>query len=82
MTVHYRNRQEAKNPCRMEGDMKKRLCKVEEGKKIDGVCAGIAEYLNIDPTLVRLIWIGFSLAGGSGVIAYILAALVMPREDA
>lgn len=62
--------------------MKKRLCKVEEGKKIDGVCAGIAEYLNIDPTLVRLIWIGFSLAGGSGVIAYILAALVMPREDA
>ena len=46
-------------------------------KKICGVCAGIAEYFNIDPTIVRLIWAAFTLAGGSGIIIYIIAALVM-----
>ena len=42
--------------------MQKRLYKIEEGKKIDGVCGGIAEYLNIDPTIVRLLWVLVSLA--------------------
>ena len=46
-------------------------------KKICGVCAGVAEYFNIDPTIVRLIWAAFTLAGGSGVIIYIIAALIM-----
>ena len=46
-------------------------------KKICGVCAGIAEYFDIDPTIVRLIWAAFTLAGGSGIIIYIIAALVM-----
>ena len=46
-------------------------------KKICGVCAGVAEYLDIDPTLVRLIWAAFTLAGGSGILIYIIAALVM-----
>lgn len=40
--------------------MQKRLYKIEQGKKIDGVCGGIAEYFDIDPTLVRLAWILFS----------------------
>jgi len=47
---------------------------------ICGVCGGIAEYFNIDPTIVRLAWIIFCLAGGSGILGYIIAALVMPED--
>jgi len=56
----------------------KRLYKSQTDKKLCGVCGGIAEYFNIDPTLVRLLWILFSLAGGAGVLAYIIAAVIMP----
>lgn len=59
--------------------MKKRLYKSTE-KKICGVCAGIAEYFEIDPTLIRLAWVLFTVLGGSGIIAYIIAALVMPEK--
>ena len=45
---------------------------------LDGVCGGIAEYFNIDPTLVRLGWVVFCALGGSGVLAYIVAALIIP----
>ncbi len=58
----------------------KKLYKKEDGKKIAGVCGGIAEYLDIDPTLIRLAWALFCLAGGSGIIIYIVAAFVMPNE--
>ena len=61
--------------------MKKRLYKIEEGKKISGVCGGIAEYFDIDPTLIRLAWILFSAFVGSGIIAYIIAAIVMPKKS-
>ena len=61
--------------------MKKRLYKIEEGKKLDGVCGGIAEYFDIDPTLVRLAWILFSAGVGSGILAYIIAAIVMPKKS-
>ena len=61
--------------------MKKRIYKIEQGKKIDGVCGGIAEYFNIDPTLVRLAWILFTACGGAGILAYIIAAIIMPRES-
>ena len=60
--------------------MNKRLYKIEKGKIIDGVCGGIAEYLGIDATLVRLIWAAFTLLGGSGIILYIVAEIIMPRE--
>lgn len=60
--------------------MKKNLYKTDEGKKLCGVCAGIAEYFNIDPTIVRLILVVFCLAGGSGILFYIIAALVMPNK--
>ncbi len=56
----------------------KKLAKSQTEKKLCGVCGGIAEYFNIDPTLVRLLWILFSLAGGAGVLAYIIAAIIMP----
>ena len=60
--------------------MKKKLYKTDEGKKLCGVCAGIAEYFNIDPTIVRLILVVFCLSGGSGILFYIIAALVMPNK--
>lgn len=61
--------------------MKKRLYKIEQGKKLDGVCGGIAEYFDIDPTLIRLLWIVFTACGGSGIIAYIIAAIIIPRKS-
>lgn len=58
----------------------KKLYKIQEGKIIDGVCGGIAEYLNLDPTVIRVIWAILSVWGGIGIIAYILCALIMPRK--
>ena len=61
----------------MEG---KKLYKSNTDKKIAGVCGGIAEYFNIDATLVRLGWVVFSLLGGSGLLAYIIASIVIPVD--
>lgn len=55
--------------------MKKRLYKSSTDKKVCGVCGGIANYFDVDPTVIRLIWVIFTLVGGSGLIAYILPAL-------
>ena len=60
--------------------MKKRLYKDRQNEKICGVCAGIAKYFSIDPTLVRLALVVFCLLGGSGILAYIIFAIVMPNE--
>ena len=57
--------------------MQKKLYRVNEGKVIAGVCGGVAEFLNIDPTVVRLIWALVGLTG-AGVAAYLVAALVIP----
>ncbi len=56
----------------------KKLFKSTTDKKLCGVCGGIAEYFNIDSTIVRLIWVLFTFFGGSGILAYIIAALIMP----
>lgn len=60
--------------------MKKQLYKSSENKMIDGVCGGIAEYFDMDPTLIRLGWVLFCALGGSGIIAYIIAAIIIPRK--
>lgn len=60
--------------------MEKKLCKSNQNKMIDGVCGGIAEYFGIDPTVVRLVWALFSLMGGCGILAYIIAAIIIPRN--
>ena len=60
--------------------MNKNLYKSNSDKKIDGVCAGIAEFFEIDSTIVRLIWVLVALFAGSGILLYIIAALVMPRK--
>ena len=58
--------------------MNNKLYKSNSNKMIAGVCGGIAEYFNIDPTLVRLGWVVFALFGGSGILAYIIFAIVIP----
>lgn len=60
--------------------MGKRLYKSNSDIKIDGVCAGIAEYLGIDPTIIRLIWALLVLCAGTGGVAYIVCMLVLPRK--
>ena len=60
--------------------MEKKLYKDSKDKKLCGVCSGIAKYFSIDPTLVRLGLIAFCLLGGSGILAYIICAIVIPDE--
>ena len=62
--------------------MKKKLYKSSSNRMVDGVCGGIAECLGIDPTLVRLVWALLCITGGSGFVAYIVAALIMPSASA
>ena len=57
----------------------KKLYKSNRDNKICGVCGGIAEYLNADATLIRLAFVLVSALGGSGVLAYIVAALILPE---
>ena len=60
--------------------MEKRRYKSNKNKVLCGVCGGIAEYFNVDPTLVRLGWIVFCALGGSGLLAYIIAAVIVPND--
>ncbi|MCI6354014.1 PspC domain-containing protein [Eubacterium coprostanoligenes] len=60
--------------------MSKKLYKSTTDRKLCGVCAGIANYLNIDPTVVRLLWALITFVGGAGVVAYVVCALVIPDE--
>ncbi len=60
----------------------KQLKRSLQNRKICGVCGGIGEYFNIDPTVIRLIWALITLAScGTGIIAYIIAAVVMPESN-
>ena len=61
--------------------MDRKLYRMEDGKMICGVCGGIAEYFGIDPTVVRLAWVLFSALGGSGILAYIICALIIPSKS-
>jgi phage shock protein C len=56
----------------------KKLYKSNTNKMISGVCGGIAEYINLDPTIVRLLWVLFCFMGGAGILAYIIAAIIIP----
>ena len=58
--------------------MNKKLYKSNTNKMLEGVCGGIAEYFGIDPTIVRLAWVVFCALGGSGILAYIIAAIIIP----
>ena len=60
--------------------MIKKLCRSRNDKVIAGVCGGIAEYFSIDPTIVRLVWGATFFLGGTGFLAYIVAAIIMPKD--
>lgn len=60
--------------------MVKKLYKSNRDRKIAGVCGGIAEYFNIDSTLVRLLWLVAVFCFGGGLLAYIIAMIVVPNE--
>lgn len=61
--------------------MMKQLYKSNTNKKVAGVCGGIGEYLEIDPTLVRLGFVALSLLAGGGLAVYIIAAIIMPERE-
>ena len=59
--------------------MEKKLYRNTANKMIAGVCSGLAEYINIDPTIIRLIWALIALSG-AGLIAYLVAAIIIPEK--
>ena len=58
----------------------KKLTRSNVDRKLAGVCGGIGAYFGIDPTIIRIGWVVFCLMGGSGVLAYLLCALIIPEE--
>lgn len=59
--------------------MEKKLHKSATNRMLAGVCGGVAEYLGVDPTAVRLVWAIVTILGGAGLLAYIVAAIIMPE---
>ncbi len=60
--------------------MNKKLYRTKQDKKLAGVCGGVAKYFDLDPTVVRLIWAIVCLFAGTGILAYIVCALIIPEE--
>ena len=58
----------------------KRLYRSTHDRMIFGVCGGLAVYFDVDPTLVRLAWVIFCAFAGSGILAYIIAAIIIPNR--
>ncbi len=58
--------------------MEKRLYKSATNRVLCGVCGGIGEYFNIDPTIVRLLWLLLICGWGSGLLIYLIAAVIIP----
>ena len=61
-------------------DKSKKLYKANTGKMLDGVCAGVAEYFGIDPTLIRLLWVLITFFWGTGILLYIACMIIIPRK--
>ena len=61
--------------------MKKKIYRSESDRRIAGVCGGIGEYFDVDSTLIRLAFVFFVLAAGTGILAYVIAAIIMPNES-
>lgn len=56
-----------------------RLARSKDNRMVAGVCAGIAEYFQVDPTLIRLALVAFTLLGGSGIFLYAILWFIMPE---
>ena len=63
-----------------KGTTNGRIHKSAKDRKLAGVCGGLAEYLGVDPTIIRLAWALLTLGWGTGVLAYIVCAFVLPEE--
>ena len=59
----------------------KKLFRSATNKKLCGVCGGLAEYLGMDATVMRILWVLFALLGGCGLWAYLICALIMPVKE-
>ncbi len=59
----------------------KKLYKIDQGRKLCGVCGGVAEYLNLDPSVVRILWAVLSVPYGIGILLYFVAAFVLPNKS-
>ncbi len=64
----------------MKHKLNKRLYRSRKDQQIAGVCGGVADYLGVDPTLVRLLWVIFALAGGPGLLLYVIMWAIVPEE--
>ena len=60
--------------------MQKKLYRSKSNRVIAGVCGGVAEYLNVDPTVIRVVWAIASLFAFVGVVAYIACAFIIPEK--
>jgi len=60
--------------------MTKRIYRSNVDKKIAGVCGGFAEYFDIDSTIIRVLWLIFLIIGGTGLLAYLICWLVIPKK--
>ncbi len=58
----------------------RRLYRSGRDRILGGVCGGLGDYFGIDPVIIRLVWVLFSLAYGSGILAYIAAWIIIPRN--
>ncbi len=63
----------------MENEIK-RLYRSAKDKVLGGVCGGLAKYFNVDPVLIRVLWAISFFFGGAGLIAYLVAWIIMPEE--
>ena len=59
--------------------MEKKLYRSDTDKMLCGVCGGVAEYFDVDPTIIRLLW-AILACTGSGIVAYIIAAVIIPKR--
>ena len=58
----------------------KRLVRIKKGRMLGGVCGGIAKYLDIDPVIIRILWVAFTLVVGVGLLVYVAAWILIPEE--
>ena len=70
-----------KRLCHKESTMAKRLYRSKSDRKIFGVCGGLADYFDIDPTIIRVIFLASIFFTGGGIIAYLILAIITPEEN-
>lgn len=64
----------------MKTKLNKRLYRSRKDQQIAGVCGGVADYLGVDPTIVRLLWVILAVAGGPGLLLYVIMWAIVPEE--